>query len=184
MSWKQRLHLAYLGYLSRPVHERCLYRAVWRHKFRSVVEIGMGTGLRSRRLIAAARYVAANPGVRFTGIDLFEARPGDAPGMTLKSAHRLLKPLVHKLQLVPGDPFSALSRMANTLGGTDLIVISADQTGDSLERAWFYLPRMLHEHSLVYVQEPAVEAANARYRVYSREQVVARASAMAGPRAA
>jgi hypothetical protein len=184
MSWKQRLHLAYLGHFSRPANERCLYQAVWRHRMSSMVEIGMGTGLRSQRLITAARYVAPDRGVRFTGIDMFEARAADAAGMTLKSAHRMLKPLVHKLQLVPGDPFAALSRMANALGGTDLIVVSADQVGDCLERAWFYLPRMLHENSWVFVQEAGGDAATSRFRAYSREQVIARASALAGPRAA
>ena len=184
MSWKHRLNLVHLGYLSNPPEARCLYRAVWRHRVASIVEIGMGLGLRSRRLISTAHSVNPGQPIRFTGIDMFEARPDDSPGMTLKRAHRELKPLVSRLQLVPGDPFSALARTANSLGDTDLVVISADQDEESLERAWFYLPRMLHANSLVFVEQASSKPGKSVFCQLEMKQIDSRASAVASRRAA
>jgi hypothetical protein len=36
---------------------------------------------------------------------------------------------------------------------TDLLVISADVTGESLVKAWFYVPRMLTESSRVFLAD-------------------------------
>ena len=48
---------------------------------------------------------------------------------------------------------------------TDLVVIRADQDPAALERAWFYLPRMLHEKSVVLIEQPGAEGQAATYRV-------------------
>jgi len=101
----------------------------------------------------ARRYQPVEP-VWYTGIDLFEDRPSMSPGMTLIQAHRRLKRLGAKVRLVPGDPATALTRNANSLLRTDLIVVSAYQDPCSLAQAWFYVPRMLHEGSLVFVEQP------------------------------
>jgi hypothetical protein len=56
------------------------------------------------------------------------------------------------VQLVPGDPYSALARTANSLPDIDLMLVDADQDAESLSQAWFYAPRMLHEESLVLIE--------------------------------
>ncbi len=145
----------YLAYFSKPKSDRILYRLIRRHKISKIVELGLGTGLRATRLIKAAQ--SANPAatVRYTGIDLFEGRPDNvAAGIPLKDAYRLLKATGIQPQLVPGDPFSALARVANGLQGSELVLISADQDRTSLARAWFYLPRLLTPTSLVFSEEP------------------------------
>jgi hypothetical protein len=71
----------------------------------------------------------------------------------LKTAHQQLQLAGVRSQLAPGDPFSALSRLANTLLGTDLLLIGAGVDAQSLERAWFFVPRMLHERSRVFLEE-------------------------------
>jgi hypothetical protein len=91
--------------------------------------------------------------VRFTGIDLFEGRDDQSSGLSLKEAHRLLKACGGRVQLVPGDPLSALSRSANSLQGTDLLVIGADQDETSLKQSWFYVPRMLQDNSIVVIED-------------------------------
>ena len=53
---------------------------------------------------------------------------------------------------MPGDPFSALARTANSLPNVDLMLVDAHQDADSLAQAWFYAPRMLHDTSLVLVE--------------------------------
>ena len=105
-------------------------------------------------MIEAASLHVPQGRIHYTGIDLFEARSSmDGPGVTLKMAHRLLKATGARTQLLPGDPLTALSREANCLTGTDLVIISARQDRSSLARAWFYVPRMLHPGSQVYVEE-------------------------------
>jgi hypothetical protein len=106
------------------------------------------------RLVRVAQRYAENQRVRYTGIDLFEARPQDRPGWTIKRAHKTLASLGAKVQLVPGDPLSALARCANALASTDIVIISADQDLQSLRQAWFYVPRMLHDKSCVFLEEP------------------------------
>ena len=59
--------------------------------------------------------------------------------------------------------------MANSLTGTDLMLISADQDEATLEAAWFYVPRMLHPGSQVLFEE--IEDSASRWRVVSHEQV-------------
>ena len=61
--------------------------------------------------------------------------------------------ILSKIQVIPGDPLSALARSANGLQSTDLLVIAADQDTQSLANAWFYVPRMLHDKSLVLLED-------------------------------
>jgi hypothetical protein len=145
------LKSVYLRYLSAPKSDRLLYRVVQKQRIARIVEIGIGPGLRARRLIQMALRTSSQ--VRYTGIDLFEARDAAHRGLTLKEAYTQLRPLGAKVQLVPGDPFSALARVANSLAGTELLIISADQDAASVARAWFYVPRMLSEKSQTFVEE-------------------------------
>lgn len=149
------LKYLYLAYFSQPAADRILYRAIRRNKVRRILEVGVGTGDRAQRMIALAlRNKSAEP-VEYTGIDLFESRR-EHDGISLKLAHRMLSQTAARVRLVPGDAFSALSRTANVLANnTDLIIVSADQDADSLAKAWFYVPRMLHARSLVYREEVA-----------------------------
>ncbi len=176
------LQYLYLSRLARPAHERVLYRALRRRSVRSIVEIGMGDGRRALRLLAVAQRFRPNERLSYSGIDLFEARPAGAPGLALKDAHRELTRTGVQLRLVPGDPWAALSRCANALANTDLLVISADHEAEALARAWFYLPRMLHEGSLVFLEEGAT--GNRHYRQLSYQEAIARAQSEPSRRAA
>jgi hypothetical protein len=149
------LKYVYLASFSQPKAERLLFRAIRRQKIRKIVELGVGSCRRAIRLIEVARRYAGAEPVHFTGIDLFEARGGDGPAMSLKGAFQLLKPTGARVQLIPGDPRTALTRAANSLVGTELVIVSQSQDRDSLARAWFYMPRMLAAGALVYMEEPA-----------------------------
>lgn len=144
------LHLAYLA---KPVVDRVIYRTIRKLRAGHLVAIGLGTGEAAKRMIQLAAEHTDRPQVRFTGIDLFETRPTELPPLSLKGVHRMLTPLGARVQLVPGDPATALARIANTLPDTDLVVVRADQNGASMQNAWFYLPRMLHERSVVLVED-------------------------------
>lgn len=176
----------YLVYFSHPAHERPLYRAVRRRPTRRIVELGLGEGRRSQRLIELAQRDAGSSQISYTGADLFEMRPAGAqPGLTLKEAYRRLRPTGAKISLLPGDPFASLSRGANNLLGTDLLIVSADQQGEALERAWFYVPRMLHAESDVFLELPTKSSdARPAFRRMTLDEIDALAHAKDRRRAA
>lgn len=171
MNIMSRLRFGYLAYLSKPKADRVLYQHLRKTPCHAIVEMGLGTGLRTRRMLEVVQRYHGGTKVRYTGVDLFESRPADSPGLTLKEAFKTLSSLHVKLQLLPGDPFMALSRAANALIDTDLVVISADQDATALERAWFYLPRMLHERSLVFREQSAGQPGETTLRLMPREEI-------------
>ena len=155
LSTASRLKYLYLAYFSQPKADRGLYRLLRRSKIRRIVEMGIGTAIRSQRIIAVAQRYAADEIIHFTGIDRFEDRPEKEVGLRYKEAFKLFRKTGAKSQLLPGKPYDALQQFANQLTETDLILISADQDAASLAAAWFYVPRMLHADSLVFQETNA-----------------------------
>lgn len=142
----------YLLYFSQPAAERSLYRAARGKSVHSIVEIGIDLAGRTQRLVEVASWRLNGAPLRYTGIDLFEARAIDQPRLPLKQAFAALKRPQVNVELVPGDPAAALRRVANSHAGTDLLLVSASQDGDSLAAAWMWMPRMLTPSSLVFVE--------------------------------
>ena len=172
MSVTSRIRFLYLSQFSKPIVDRSVYRAIRRRRIRRIVEIGVGTGQRAVRMIEVARLNAAVGDIRYAGIDLFEDRPRPlGQKLTLRAAHRLLRPTGARIRLVPGDPFAALSRVANTLTGTELVVISASQVPANLARAWFYVPRMLTRDSLVLMEQRSGVAGEFVLRPIARDEI-------------
>jgi len=136
-------------------------------------------------MIEVARRHAPPGEIHYTGLDLFEARTSaDGPGMTLKLAHRHLGTTGARIRLVPGNPFSALARIANVLGPLDIIVVSSGLEPRSLFKAWFYVPRLLHERSRVFLQERQPGDVSCTTRPVDRSEIAAFAASAAGRRAA
>jgi hypothetical protein len=179
-----RLKYLYLAYFSKPVGDRKLYRSVRRHPVHRILEIGMGPAARTLRLIDTVHRQSAGQEVRYVAIDLFEARPKETAGLSLKETHRLLKTTAAQVQLIPGDPASALARAANALQKIDLVLISCEHTEQSLDRAWFYLPRMLHEGSEVYLESHAAQGPGTQWRLLSVREIESQAAAHRPRRAA
>jgi len=158
------LRSVYLRYFSQPAGERALYRAIGARPIRSIVELGVNP-LRARRILEVASWRSAGSPLRYTGIDLFDSRPADQSTLTLKQAHAALHIPNVRSQLVPGDPYAALRRVANSLPSTDLLLIAADQDRESLARAWTWVPRMLTATSLLLIEETATKPAQTCWRV-------------------
>lgn len=153
MAITSRLQAFYLSYLSTPASDHPIYRAICRHQVRRILELGIGTAQRAVRMIQLAGLFRPLPQIEFSGMDLFESRSAaDGPGMSLKMAHRLLGRTGARVQLIPGDPYTGLARSANRLHPFDLVVISARLDPQSLARAWFYLPQLLHDRTQVFQQ--------------------------------
>ncbi len=168
------LRSAHLVYVASPAGERLIYREIPRRQTRKILELGVGVGQRARRMIEAAQREAVGP-VSYAGVDLFELRPATDDHLTLKQAHALLKPSGARVRLIPGDPFSALARMANEIGPCDLIVVAADQPEESLQRAWFWVPRLLHAGTVVFEQGRDLPGSPGQFTLVSHEEVLRRA---------
>ncbi len=182
MSAASLLKYCYLAYAAKPAAERRLYRIIRRQRAGRIVELGIGDTVRAQRMIAVSGRYRGQEEVSYTGIDLFEARPEEHSALSLKQAYKQLTPSGARLKLLPGDPYSALARSANSLLNTDLIIIGADQDADSLERAWFYVPRMLHGNSTVLIEHVGEQPeAERRYHQLPAEDI-AQLAELAAPR--
>jgi hypothetical protein len=148
----------YLARLSRPKSDRELYRLVKRQRATRIVEIGMGEISRAVSLIEVAQRFAGEKKVWYTGIDLFEARPEGQNALPLKEAYRILRATDAGIRLVPGLPARSLASAANAHANTDLILLGPSVSIDDLHGAWFYLPRMLHDNSIVLAERHVGDA--------------------------
>ncbi len=158
LSWSQ---------FSKPSNDRIAFRAIKKNKYRSMVEIGLGNGIRCERMIRVAQKYSDSATIRYTGIDQFEARESHETQLKLIETHRQLNGLGAKAQLVPGDFASSVQRIANSHLRTDLVVIQCDAQGDAFgdeqfAHAWKFLPRMLHAASQVMLFFP-----NDEYEVFN-----------------
>jgi hypothetical protein len=143
------LRYARLAYFSAPKSARQLYRLVKRQRICRIFEIGMSDISRSESLIEVAQRYAEGQTVCYTGLDWFEARQHAAARWTLKEAYRLLRATGANVRLVPGEPARSLSAAANAHQNTDLILISPAVEDDDLQAAWFFVPRMLHQRTVI-----------------------------------
>ncbi|MBN2578010.1 MAG: hypothetical protein JXB10_03385 [Pirellulales bacterium] len=152
MQSKSHWKVFYLTYFSSPSSDRIIYRTMLRRQPRRIIELGLGLGQRALRLIDVAASYAPRGEVQYIGIDPFEDRlPADRPGLTLISAHRLLKSSGARIKLIPGNPGEVLIGRANHLGPVDLMIISTDERqADPFGPLWFYIPRLLHEKTAVF----------------------------------
>ena len=159
-----RLRSLYLLYLSQPAAERSLYRAVRGKPVRSIIELGIDLAGRTQRLVEIASWRLNGVPLRYTGVDLFEARPSDQPRLPLKQAFAALKRPQVNVELVPGDPATALRRVANSHVGTDLLIVSAVHDSDALASAWIWMPRMLTPASHIFVEHRSTISETAQWR--------------------
>jgi len=179
-----RLKLLYLLHFSNPPADRVVYRAIRRGRPRKILELGLGDCRRAARMIEIASVLAPPREVHFMGVDLFEdRRPADGAGLPLKEAYQMLRGKGARVQLIPGDVLEGLSRSANALGKIDLLVISSQVDPDRLQPAWFFVPRMLHPQSQVYV-ESRLPDGSASLQEMALQEIGARATAAARRRAA
>lgn len=178
----RRCKRLYLSYFSQPSCDRVIYRQFSKRRISKILELGIGQATRSLRMLELATHGQPPAAISYTGVDLFESRAAtDGPGLSLKLAHQRFKATGARVRFVPGDPYSALARIANELGAVDLILISADQLGPSLARAWFYVPRLLHAETQAFIEEPPSDDGTRRLSRLTHFEINERA-AQATPR--
>jgi len=146
------LSTLWLTRFSQPAGERVLYRHVDARRPLRILELGLGCLRRTERLLRLAAGVTTGQALTYVGVDRFESRqPDDGPGVTLKEAHQRLHDLA-RVQLVPGNVDSNLSRLCNHLGAFDLVLVSADNPARQLERAWFFVQRLTGTETVVFAE--------------------------------
>jgi hypothetical protein len=168
VSAAQYARYLFLTRFSKPASDREILKWVYDNRPRSIVEIGVGQAARTQRMLELLTHHVSATEIRYTGIDLFEGRDPRTPGLSLKAAFTVLRPLGVQAQWVPGDPYAALGRVANNLSNTDLLLVAADQEAESLSHAWAFVPRMLHSQSVVF-QEIETPRGPAFARVTAQE---------------
>lgn len=145
-------HRLWLTWCSRPAADRAIHRHVLRSRPTRILEIGLGRLVRTERMLRVTGVAPTGDQVRYVGLDRFEGRAAsDPPGVSLKEAHRRLHALA-RVQLVPGNPDTALARVCNHLGTFELVIVSADNDERHLERSWFFLRRLVTATTTVFVQ--------------------------------
>jgi len=145
------LRFFHMCWLAKPAADRAVYKIIKRHQVKSIVEIGVGNGSRCEKMIQVAQNFSQGE-VRYTGIDLFESRPEDQPAVSLLEMHKRLNKTGAKVKLIPGDAESSTAKVANSLANTDLFLLNMDDKLDSLNRFWFFLPRMVHDNSILLLR--------------------------------
>jgi hypothetical protein len=170
-----------LTWFSKPACDRQLYKLAAQHKPKCIVQFGLASLQQAEKLIQVCQHFSGCEEIRYTGVDLFEARTNKVPGLTLKEAHRVLATTGAKTRVMPGDAPQMLPRMANQLTGTELLVVSLDGGRDTLDSCWFFIPRMLQTGSLVLLQEH--RAAGGAYQPLSVADVEQLAQAAGRPAA-
>jgi hypothetical protein len=177
-SWFQ---YAYLAYVAQPKPERELYRRIKARRVVRIVEVGIGNVMRATRLIAVAQRFAGEQKVSYTGLDWFDARSTHLPPLSLKQAYRALHATAGEIRLVPGPPGASLASAANSHLNTGLLIFSQAVSDDELSRAWFYVPRMLSDQSIV-VREQIDAEGQPLLVLLSASELAERAGRCAPPR--
>lgn len=150
-SW---IKYSYFAFVSQPKADRQLFRLIKRHRVTRIVEVGIRDVDRTVALLEVALRYADKKKVAYTGLDRFDDRSPDQPGLTLKHAYQALQAVGAQVRLVPGAAASSLAGVANACSETDLLLLAPWLTDGDLQGAWFYLPRMLRENSHVFRQGP------------------------------
>ncbi len=172
MAVSTRLRLLYLFHFSKPASDRAVYQAVYQRRIRRIVELGVGTAQRAARLIEVAAGRSPSDQIVYTGVDPFEGRTAvDGPGMTLKATYRTLRATGARVSLLPGDPATIFSAAANNLGTADLVLIAWPMPRTMLPRACYYLRRMLHDGSLVLLEDPSQPEGAKRVKVLPLDRI-------------
>lgn len=178
-----KLRYVYLTLLSKPREDRQLYRLAKRLRATKIVELGVGSLERSLNLISVCQRYSPEAKISFTGLDWFEERPAGCEPLSLIQTHRKLTAAGAAPRLMPGGPAAAFPAVANSLLGADLVLISAEADDEALAPSWFFLPRILHERSIVLRASHSGEAPS-RWVEIPRGEIKARAPAPADRRAA
>lgn len=149
LSWAQKLYWTRFG---KPAQERALVKFLIETPISSLTEIGIGNASRSKRIAQLVSLADPSEKLRYIGIDEFESSRDGKPHLSLKQAHQLASQLGFKASLIPGDHSSAVPRVANKMGPSDLVIIDGgfDPATPTVGAIAPWLVRLTHENSTIF----------------------------------
>ena len=171
MTFRQRVRLLFLCYLSSPRAARPIYRAMRKLRCQRILELGVGDGRRTLRLLEVAHLVQPGCQLRYTGADPFEDRsspslelhagPSQRPrrqtagdGLSLKQTYLMVRACGVPARLLPGHPPDTLAQACKLIHDIELVVIAQPYVPASGSAAWNYLARILSPRAQVWVELP------------------------------
>lgn len=143
-------------YLSKPREDRPLFRELReaiqeRTPLVKILEVGVGNGDRSERIVHWLRENGACDPQRYAAIDAFEL--GGPGHISLKDYHRRLSKLGGEIKPFPvpitGNLSIALTRVAHTLGGVDCMILDIEPSAWGDPQSTAMLRRLIHPQTLV-----------------------------------
>lgn len=151
MSWLQKIYWNHFG---KPVTDRALFSALLSRTYDSVLEVGVGSGARTRRI---AKLIQSHGEIRYIGTDPFESASEPQLHMTLKAAHQFTGQLGWRASLLPGEPAGALPRVAHKFGPSQLVIIDGgvDPANPLSGQVGSWLDRVADPDSTILVCEQA-----------------------------
>ncbi|QDS95372.1 hypothetical protein FF011L_41680 [Roseimaritima multifibrata] len=155
MSFSETWATFKLLHLSKPASDRILYKTVRGRTIASVLEINIASLERTERLIGWLRTQGNEGAIRYAAIDMFEMGEG-AQQVGLKTFHQKLASLGVKPLPIPGTPQQGLPRIANTLGGVDLIIFSGEASELQSPTLQPLLTRATHQNSIILAHQDGV----------------------------
>lgn len=168
-----------------PAPEKQLLRIAKQHVIRRVVEVGVDSVDATAQLLETLVKQAKDEPVKYTALDLFDARPEEAAKTPLVGVYRRFIATGAKVRLTPGELAPSLASEANSLAETDLLLLSREATDEALAHAWFYIPRMCHQGTIVLRRTEGEEgAAEGEWATVSLSDIAARANSRDVRRAA
>lgn len=151
MSLSQLWNSVKVLHFSQPASDRPLYRAVRGRTIHSVLEVNVGSGARSERLIDWLRAQGQTGPIRYAAIDDFEL--GGEGHIGLKAYHQRLSQRGAKPFPVPGDVAAAMRRVAQTVGAVDLLVFDLEAAQWHSAAIAAIAPRLVHPQTLVLIAD-------------------------------
>jgi hypothetical protein len=168
-----------------PTPEKQLLRIAKQHTIRRIVEVGIDSVDSTAQLLDALVKQAKDAPVKYTALDLFDARPDGTPTTPLVGVYRRFIATGAKVRLTPGDLAPSLCAEANSLADTDLLLLSREASDEALVHAWFYVPRMCHPGTLVLRRTDGMDGdATGEWAPISLSDIAARANFRTARRAA
>lgn len=147
MSWLQKIYWNHFG---QPATDRALFSALLARPYDSVLEIGVGSGARMRRIAKLIQSASGNQ-IRYIGTDPFESANDGQPHISLKAAHQQAGQLGWRASLLPGEAAGALPRVAHKFGSSQLVIVDGgiDPAAPTSGPIGSWLDRIADESSTV-----------------------------------
>ena len=158
-----------LRWFSKPSWDRSLYQVIKLEKPKSILEIGLSSIERTLNLIQIAQQASPEIELKYSGIDLFEARSAGRQTIKLKDAHCQLQKTKAKVRLMPGEFHDCLPRYANQVGKHDLVIVTTVADAATYGPAWYFVPRMLDDSGLLLLRDCSRK--EQPYKILSSEKI-------------